>query len=308
MNTNVLRQDVLLGNLPNGGWLAVSLALVVTTALWLATEGLPAWVRMWLLVGAEVFAVKWLMLRHAAARGCIAPLRRRLAFFLLWAGTDAKRFLSRPAHPSTLAGAASEWRWAVVKLLAGVGLLAAGVKLARTHDLAGAWLGMMGLVLIGHFGCVHLLSLAWRARGVDAPPLMRTPTAATSLADFWGARWNLAFAVPARELILKPLARRAGTGVATMTVFAASGLLHESVISLPADAGWGLPTAYFLFQGFAVLMEKSALGRALGLGHGLRGWCYVFACTAGPAWWLFHAGFAHNVILPMLFTLNPIIP
>jgi hypothetical protein len=61
-----------------------------------------------------------------------------------------------------------------------------------------------------------------------------------------------------------------------------------------------LPTAYFILQGLAVLFERSRIGRRVGLGRGVRGWLFTLACTAGPAFWLFHPFFVRNVILPML--------
>ena len=280
----------------------VLLAMGLCVGVWLATAGWPAWLRMWALVVAEVHSVKWLMLRFALGRGERPSTGRQLAFLFGWAGTDALRFLRGTAEPIR----PSEWAWAGAHLVTGMGLALAGAQVVATAPVAGAWLGMLGMVLAGHFGGTQLLALAWRARGVDAPPLMRTPIAATSLADFWGARWNLAFAVPARDLLFKPLARRLGTAGATLAVFAVSGLLHESVISLPAGDGWGWPTGYFLGQGVAVLFEKSAAGRALGLGSGARGWVFVIACAAGPAWWLFPPGFATAVIVPMLSALNPL--
>ncbi len=282
----------------------IVLAVAVPMVVWLVTTGLPTWVRMWALVGAEVLAVKWLMLRFALARGD-APVRgRQLAFLFGWAGTDATRFLRGTAEPVQRV----EWVWAAAHLLTGLACALAGAQLVATVPVAAAWLGMLGMVLAGHFGGTQLLALAWRTRGVDAPPLMRTPIAATSLADFWGARWNLAFAVPARDLLFKPLARRIGVPGAMLVVFAVSGLLHETVIALPAGTGWGWPTAYFLFQGVAVLFEKSAAGRALGLGRGGCGWFFVLACAAGPAWWLFPPDFATTVVAPMLSTLNLFTP
>jgi D-alanyl-lipoteichoic acid acyltransferase DltB (MBOAT superfamily) len=144
------------------------------------------------------------------------------------------------------------------------------------------------------------VSLAWRTAGVDAPPIMRAPLRATSLSDFWGRRWNLGFSVPARRFLLKPIAARLGQGAATPIVFLVSGLLHELVLSVPARAGYGLPTAYFLVQGAAMLFERSAPGRWLGLGFGWRGRVFALVCTAAPAFWLFNPAFVHRVILPFL--------
>ncbi len=281
--------------------LDLALAFALPTGAWMVSAGLPAWLRMWVLVGAEVLAVKWLMLRFALGRGEVPTCGRQIGFLFGWAGTDATRFLRGGAEPVGLA----EWAWAMLHLLTGLVCALAGAQLIATAPLTGAWLGMAGMVLAGHLGGTELLALAWRSRGVDAPSLMRTPIAATSLADYWGARWNLAFAVPARDLLFKPLARRVGVAGATLAAFAVSGVLHETVIALPAGGGWGWPTAYFLFQGTAVLVERSRLGQALGLGKGLCGWVFVLVCTVGPAFWLFPPQFVERVVVPMLSALNP---
>jgi len=159
---------------------------------------------------------------------------------------------------------------------------------------------MIGLVLLLHFGFFHLLALAWRRGGVSVRPIMRAPLAATSLADFWSARWNTAFNGLAHKLAFSPLAHRFGVRCATLGVFLISGLIHELVLSLPARGGYGLPTAYFIFQSVGVLAERSLWGRRLGLGRGLRGWLFTATFAAAPAFWLFHPPFVHNVVLPML--------
>jgi len=78
------------------------------------------------------------------------------------------------------------------------------------------------------------------------------------------------------------------------------------VISFPARAGYGLPSAYFAVQAVGMLVERSAFGRRLGLGAGWRGWLFTFLCAAGPAFWLFHPPFVHRVILPFLQTIGAI--
>jgi len=198
-----------------------------------------------------------------------------------------------------------EWFAAVFKTGLGVLLLwgMARVTLCVPPLLVG-WVGMIGIVLLLHFGLFHLVSLAWRTVGADAPPIMRAPLIATSLSVFWGRRWNLGFSVPARRLLLKPAAARFGRGAATLVVFLVSGLLHELVLSVPARAGYGLPTAYFLAQGAAILFERSALGRRLGLGGGWRGWCFAMLFAAGLAYWLFNPTFVIRVILPFLQTIG----
>jgi hypothetical protein len=85
-----------------------------------------------------------------------------------------------------------------------------------------------------------------------------------------------------------------------MAVFAASGLVHELVISIPARGGYGLPTLYFILQGTGVTAERSLIARRLGLRRGFAGWCFTLAVTAAPAFWLFHPPFIRNVAVPML--------
>jgi len=80
--------------------------------------------------------------------------------------------------------------------------------------------------------------------------------------------------------------------------------MHALVISLPARAGCGLPTLYFLVQCLAVLFERCKLGWKIALGQALRGRCFMFLITAGPVFWLFHPPFVKNVILPLLETIN----
>ena len=66
----------------------------------------------------------------------------------------------------------------------------------------------------------------------------------------------------------------------------------------------GLPTAYFLIQELAVMLERSRLGHSIHLQHGLRGRVFTILVTAGPAYWLFHPIFIRNVMLPFLHTIG----
>jgi len=195
----------------------------------------------------------------------------------------------------------ADWLFAAIKTLAGAALVWFSVRGAfGGASLLTGWLGMIGLVLLLHFGFFHLLALAWRRAGISVRPIMHAPLAATSLADFWSCRWNTAFNGLAHKLAFSPLAHRFGVRCATLGVFLISGLVHELVISLPARGGYGLPTAYFILQGVGVLGERSIWGRRLGLHRGLRGWLFAACFAAAPAFWLFHPPFVYNVILPML--------
>jgi len=262
----------------------------------------PAWVYMWALAFVLGWFAKWFAWRDARGARRQMPIGLTLAWFLLWPGLDARAFFER-AHANK--GKLREWFAAILKLAIGATLLwVIAPRCFTDNPLACGWVGLIGLGLGLHFGLFHVMSLAWRAAGVNAAHIMNRPLAVRSLAEFWGERWNTGFSIPSRRFLFKPIARRFGTGVAFGVVFLVSGLMHDLVISVPARGGYGLPTAYFLLQGAGVLIERSRFGRVLGLGRGLRGWSFMFAFTAGPMFWLFHPPFVHNVILPMLHALG----
>ena len=269
---------------------------------------LPAWGFMWAIAFALYLGCKWITWRRVAA-AVTWPMS--FCYFFLWPGMDPKPFIS----PALLrAASAGGWIRAARNTAAGGALVVSAVYLSTGNQhLWVGWVGMVGIVLFLHFGVFELLAAAWNKAGVRVKPVMQAPIRATSVAEFWGRRWNTAFNDLAHAFTFRPLVqaltnfsslpkgnRTTAIAYATLLVFAISGLVHEMVISLPARGGYGLPTAYFVLQGLGVLLERSKAGRRIGLGHGLRGWLFTLACTAGPAFSLFHPTFARNVILPML--------
>src|ERR1051325_8726092 len=242
---------------------------------------LPDWVWMWVLALALILGAKWITL--SAVRGGQTKIKRwrLLAYVFLWPGMDARRFLndSNSAPPPI-----EEWILAAGKMLFGGGLLWAATRLVGPgHPLVTGWVGMIGIGFVLHLGRFHGPSLFWRALGIEARPIMRSPGTATSLSEFWGGRWNAAFSDLVRGHLFKPLARHLGARGALFTIFLFSGVVHEIVISLPARGGYGLPTAYFLLQGLGLLIERSSIGWRLGLGAGWKGWCSGALGAGGPA-------------------------
>lgn len=269
---------------PSYGW--VPLLLLAILAL-RTRETLLPWAFMWALSIAVYFGFKWWMF------SLYAP-KRALGFLFLWPGMDARAF-DQEGTP----GNRAEWISAAFKTSVGV-LFFFTVARWFEHPAAVGWCGMIGLVLMLHFGAFHLLSLIWRAKGVNAEPLMNSPLLAGSLGDFWGNRWNLAFRQIGYELVFAPYRRTIGAAGATATIFLLSGLIHDLVISLPAGGGYGLPTLYFVLQGAGVLAEKSAAGKKLGLGRGPIGRAFAITVAACPAVILFHPPFVARVMIPFM--------
>jgi hypothetical protein len=231
----------------------------------------------------------------------VSNANRLLSFgyLFVWVGMDAKKFLQDKRADFTVKPC--DWLLAIVRILFGAVLVWFVVRrFVGTQPLTSGWIGMVGIILCLHFGLFQLLALAWQQAGVNAQPIMREPLRATSLADFWGRRWNVAFHFLANDYAFRPILRKFGATGATIFVFLLSGLIHDFIISLPARGDYGLPTAYFLIQGLGVVFERTTFGKQIGLGCGWRGWLFTLICTVGPAVWLFHPIFVRNVILPML--------
>jgi predicted DCC family thiol-disulfide oxidoreductase YuxK len=271
---------------------------ILPLAVWFFTFHGPAWITTWALVLAIVFGFKWATWRKAERRFGCTSFARFVGFFC-WPGMDAEPFLDEIRKPQTVKHTA--WPATILEIIFGAALIWAGARfIVANQPLLAGWIGMIGLVFMLHFGLFHLLALVWQRAGVPVVPIMRAPILSQSLGEFWGQRWNLAFSKLAHDFGFMPLRRRLGIAGATLAVFAGSGLIHELVISVPARGGYGLPTAYFLIQGFGVVFERTTFAKQIGLGRGWRGWLFTVACAAGPAFWLFHPPFVRNVILPML--------
>lgn len=276
------------------GALLLSIAVI---ALRLAP--LPPWGLMWTLAISIFAGCKWLTW-HRETRQNRRPVSRlgKAAYLYLWPGMDARAFLrSRPSETVTPSGASLR------NIFVGAILLWMVPK-ASSNPFAAGWIGMTGLVLFLHFGFFALLASFWQVFGFNAQPIMKAPLHAVSLSEFWGKRWNAAFNRLAHSLVFQPVARRYGLAAGTLTAFAASGLIHDLVISLPAGAGFGLPTSYFLLQGAGVLAERSRAGRAVGLARGIRGRFFTLVMTAGPAVLLFHPPFVTRVMVPFMKAIH----
>ena len=293
------------------GWPLV----LLTTAAFTFSIGFPGWARMWLIAIALFAGFKWWTWRHAIQTGSRSTSARSFAYLFLWPGMSARNFLNTGASgrlarttccPGSLDNTSSEreaapeasaWLWALTKTLLGATLLWVIARHAHSPLLAG-WIGMVGFIFLLHFGLFALLALFWQSRGIDAPRLMKCPIAANSLHDFWGRRWNAGFRDIVFVLFFFPLARRFGTRTAALGTFLLSGLIHELVITVPAGAGYGLPTLYFGLQGAGLMLERHRLRAACKLTRAWPGRVFTFAVVILPIAALFPPVFVTRVMVP----------
>jgi alginate O-acetyltransferase complex protein AlgI len=258
---------------------------------------------MWLLAGALFFAGKVASLRGARLSGW-----RRAAFVLGWVGMDTGPF--REGREKG-AGHPLSWYRPLLNIFIGIVLIWGGARWF-THPLAAGWVGMVGLIFLLHFGIFGVLARVWHAAGVPVAPIMHCPVASTSLTEFWGRRWNLAFRDLAHRFVFMPVSRYAGHAAALWASFAASGLAHELVISVPAGAGFGLPTSYFLMQALGITLERKAdtpvrshrniADRSVPLTRWR--WLRTHAFTVLPAFVLFHPPFVERVMVPFFHVIG----
>lgn len=284
------------------GWLP--LVVLPPLAFILLPARCPAWLVMWVLSAIIFAGCKWLTWWGAPERW--SPLGLQLAYWFAWPGLDAVHFLASKQRVVRRPKPA-EWLFAASKLGLGVALVYGVARFVpASQPYLTGWVGMIGIVLALHFGAFHLLSCAWRAIGIDAQPLMNWPIAAVSVSEFWGRRWNTAFRDLTHRFLFAPLSTRCGPVGAVLVGFLFSGLVHDAVISLPAGGGYGGPTLFFLLQGAGLLVERSHVGRWLGLGKGWRGWLFTLVCLLVPAPLLFHPPFVTRVVVPFLHAIGAI--
>lgn len=269
---------------------ALLTACAVALGFVLPREVFPGWLWMWTIAGALWLGFKFTSWRRAGGR---AVFGIRTFPCCAWVGMDAKAFESRSdaRHLPVLAPL----------LRAGLGAtLLWGLAPALEAPIPRGWLGMIGLLLLCHFGLFDLLAAFWNRVGYLVEPIMDAPWRSRTLAEFWGQRWNRAFSDFARVALFRPLVRRFGIAVGTLAGFAFSGLAHELVISLPAGGGYGLPTLYFLLQGLGVLAERRGKFARHRFGRAFP-WIAVLL----PAGLLFHPPFLENVMHPFLQAIQP---
>jgi hypothetical protein len=220
------------------------------------------------------------------------PSGVRLGLYLLWPGMDPRPFLQQrvPQHG---------WPWLgpgltgmAAGILGGVVLRSAAPSLGRYPT---GWLGIAVILTAVHLGFADVAAGALRRAGYPVRRLFRDPLLSRSLAEFWSRRWNLAYVELNQTLFLPPLRRWLGRG-AISAAFVLSGVLHELAVSVPVQADYGGPLAYFTLHALLTAAEPR-----LRIVHWpsvtARLWTWIWILAPLPL--LFHTPFRDALVAPV---------
>lgn len=268
------------------------LALALAMVAGLTRAVLEPWQFMWIMAAALWLGFKLMMLGRT--RNPVRPL-----LFLFWPGMDPGPFQLPPVNRRPHF---APFLQPVASVLLGACLVLVVIPLTPFPLLQG-WLGFAAMLCLLHFGLFDWMARGWNQAGIPVQPLMDQPWRARTPGEFWGRRWNRGFSDWARPVLFRRLTRKLGSGPGVMAGFLTSGLLHELVISLPAGAGYGLPTLYFAIQGSAVLLERLPRAQTV-----CRNPAATLAWVLLPSALLLHPPFLGNVMVPMLQTLPYLMP
>lgn len=161
---------------------------------------------------------------------------------------------------------------------------------------------LVSLSLILHFGVLNIATGSLRWLGVPVSSLFKDPAKSTSLQEFWSKRWNIAFVELTTIAVLRPLRNKFGQTFAFWVSYIFSGLLHEMAISLPVNAGYGMPCLYFLIQAFLILTIEKYFIKHIQLRYIKRLW--VLVALLLPVFFLFHQSFINGIVYPLIAYFN----
>ena len=282
--------------------LAWSIGPMAVAAVHLIAVDEPAGVRMLALVAIVWCWMKTVVLVEAKAHG-VAPLPfgRWLTFTLLWPGMRPQLLAKRVQ--GALPGAGALALRGTLCVVIGISLLLAAHWLWRETKSAPAATPaiLVGLSLILHFGLFAWWVAGARCFGFDVRELFQSPHRSRSLGEFWSRRWNIPFSEMIQGSIYRPLAKAKGREVATIAGFLFSGVLHEIGISLPVQAGFGLPFLYFALHGALILLERSLTRRGRGgFLNGGPGRLWTAFWLIAPLPILFHRPCLEGIVWPIL--------
>jgi len=282
--------------------------LTTVLAAWITADASPLY-RMGVIVGLQLIAMKNIVLVETY------PSRKPGLNVLQWTAFALGWFGMRPELFETFPGKAYPFRGLIIRgvsrIIIGVVLLYVAGRIGHssvTTFFAAPLITLVALSLMLHMGVLNVSTGVWRMLGADVRELFRAPYKAMSLKEFWGRRWNLAFSEMTARIAYKPLKKRLGMPGATLVAFLLSGILHEIAISLPVNAGYGLPLLYFALHGALMLAEDKVLWVKRIVTHNILSHIWVLGWLVLPMPLLFHEPFMHGVIEPLRGLIVTAIP
>lgn len=244
--------------------------------------------RMVLLCCVLMAGMKWVVYSEWRRRGgSVLPWSRWICFASLWFGMEPKAWIGNRRTLNWKLDAA----WGAGCSIVGGTL----VFIMSVYEITLLVPLFIAMSLGFHFGVLRLLTAFWRFRGFPVRPLFRNPFKTRGFGDFWSKRWNLAYSQMMARAVKRPLQDKFGAKLATFGVFVISGLLHELAITVPVQAGYGLPTCFFIAQGALTTLERRETTMS------------AIACGVSLVWglqYLFTPAFVNAVILPARDVLN----
>ena len=259
--------------------------LGVLTAFYMMHDvaaNVPSLIRMITLCIVLLAGMKWIVYREWSMKK-----NRKLSwcrwwiFSAMWLGMDPSCFLGKRR--------VCEWR---THAITGGSCVIVGCILwyaCYYFQLSNVVLLFIPMSMVVHFGILRLITAFWRMQGFPVRVLFRNPLKMRGFRDFWGARWNLAYSTMVARTVKQPLTPILGEKWSVLAVFFISGLLHELAITVPVQAGYGLPTLIFLIHGLLTMIEKkNSASNAV--------FCAFLLVTGLP--YLFNEKFQTEVIVP----------
>jgi len=261
----------------------------------------PPGLRMLAIIAMLLTSMKVMMhAEHTAAGKALLGIQEWMIFATLWLGMNPQKFAQKAKHP--LSKVAVYLKYGARNVVIGIVLLLlAQLYYYRTdEEIVTTVLSLAGIGMIVHLGMIQLTVGMWRQAGYKATPLFRNPLGSDTLGEFWGRRWNLGFMEMMTLAVVRPMHAGFGANAATFSCFLLSGIFHDMAISVPARAGYGLPTAYFALQGILVLLEQhlAVLKQLLNNRVFARLWTLFWVLVPMPI--LFHPAFIQEIVWPLI--------
>ncbi|MCP4439182.1 MAG: membrane bound O-acyl transferase family-domain-containing protein [Aureispira sp.] len=280
----------------------LSWGIIISTTIFsvLVSQDKPALYRMITIVSLQLISMKSIVMVETYSGKPQLTIFQWLCFATTWFGMRPKLFEALVSKP--LDGIGALLFKSLSRIAFGFFLLFISTKteeLYIDHFYISDLLMLAGMSFILHFGILNLSTLAWRIFGVNLNELFISPYKSKSLKEFWGKRWNMAFSEMTSLIVYKPLIGKVGKATAMIAAFLVSGILHEIAISLPAQAGYGLPLLFFVIHAIGMTLERQVNFVKTITEHKIYARIWVYAWLLLPMPLLFHPSFLELVIRPL---------